>query len=212
MPGGTADIRCLVADDHPAIMDAVCRFLDEEDGIEVVGRARDGEEALRLIGESRPAVALLDIRMPLLDGIEVARKLGENGSETAVVLYTGHGDQALLMEALEAGAKGFLLKEAPLDDLLRALRIVADGGTFVDPVLGIVLDGPGAARPLADLTAREREILGMLADGMRNEEVGLRLSISPLTVRTHVTNAMRKLNADTRTEAVASALRRQLIA
>jgi DNA-binding NarL/FixJ family response regulator len=106
---------------------------------------------------------------------------------------------------------GFVLKEAPLDDLVRAIRTVAAGQTYIDPALGRVIAGPGGADKLPTLTKREREILRLLADGMRNEQVGRQLSISPLTVRTHVKNAMDKLDADTRTQAVASALRQSLI-
>ncbi len=204
-------IRCVVADDHPAIIDAVCRFLEGEDEVELVGRGRDGAEAARLIEETRPDVAVLDIRMPSVDGIELARRLDAEGGGTGVILYTGHAERSVLLEALDAGARGFLLKEAPLDDLMRAIRVVAGGGTYVDAALAGVLAGPGAAERLPRLTKREREVLRLLADGMRNEQVALRLSISPLTVRTHVRKAMDKLEADTRTQAVAKALRESLI-
>jgi DNA-binding NarL/FixJ family response regulator len=204
--------RCLIADDHPAIVDTVSRVLEQADEVELVGRARDGAHALRLIGEQAPDVAVLDIRMPPIDGIEIARRLSAEGSSTAVILYTGHAERSLLLEALDAGARGFLLKEAPLDDLLRAIRIVGGGGSYVDPALAGLLTGPQAAERLPALTKREREVLRLLADGMRNEQVALQLSISPLTVRTHVRNAMDKLEADTRTHAVARALRDSLIA
>jgi DNA-binding NarL/FixJ family response regulator len=205
-------IRCLIADDHPAILDSVSRFLEDDDEVEIVGKATEGERALREIEEQTPDVALLDIRMPGLGGIEIARRLVAVGASTAVILYTGHPDRSLLLEALDAGARGFLLKEAPLDDLTRAIRIVAQGGTYVDPALAGVLAGPGVADRLPTLTKREREVLRLLADGMRNEQVARELSISPLTVRTHVKKAMEKLEADTRTEAVARAMRASLIA
>jgi DNA-binding NarL/FixJ family response regulator len=204
-------IRCVVADDHPPIVDAVCRFLESEDGLEVVGRAHDGEQALRLIEERGPDVALLDLGMPRLDGVSVARELCAAGSRTAAVLYTGQADRALLLDALDAGARGFILKEAPLPDLARALRLVSSGGTYVDPALAGILAGRDATERLRVLSKREREVLRMLADGMRNEGVAHQLGISPLTVRSHVKNAMDKLEADTRTEAVANALRRSLI-
>lgn len=207
----TAPLRCVLADDHPAIVDAVSRFLDAQEGIDLVGRAGDGAHAVRLIEELEPDVAVLDIRMSPIDGIEIARALAAAGSATAVVLYTGNADRSVLLEALDAGARGFLLKEAPLDDLARAIKLVAAGGTYVDPALAGLLTGPQAAERLHSLTKREREILRLLADGMRNEQVARRLSISPLTVRTHVKNAMNKLEADTRTQAVARALRESLI-
>ena len=202
--------RCIVADDHPAIVDAVSRFLEDNEEVDLVGRASDGERALRLIAEQAPDVAVVDVRMPVLGGIEIARRLNAESATTAVILYTGHSDRALLLEALDAGARGFLLKEAPLDDLTRAIRIVCSGGTYVDPALAGLLAGAEATARLP-LTKREREILRFLADGMRNEQVARELSISPLTVRTHVKKAMDKLEADTRTQAVARALRESLI-
>jgi DNA-binding NarL/FixJ family response regulator len=206
----TARLRVVIADDHPAIVDAVARYLEDEDEVELVGRAVDGDQALRLISQHQPDVAVLDIRMPSVGGIEIARRLLAEKSEIAVILYTGHSERSLLLEALDAGARGFLLKEAPLDDLVRAIKIVCTGGTYVDPALAGVIAGPQAAERLP-LTKREREILRLLADGMRNQEVGRLLSISPLTVRTHVQKAMEKLEADTRTQAVARALRESLI-
>ncbi len=204
-------ITCLIADDHPAVLEAVSEFL-VQGGIEVVARAVDGEEALREIERLQPDVALIDVRMPKLGGIELTRQARRSAAGTAVLLYTGYGDRALLSEGLDAGVSGFVLKEAPIDDLLRAIRSVASGGTYVDPVLAGTLAGspPGAKRP--ELTVRERDILRLLADGLSNEEIGARLFISPETVRTHVRKAMTKLGADTRTQAVARALRDELIA
>jgi DNA-binding NarL/FixJ family response regulator len=208
----SARYRCVLADDHPAIIDAVSRFLEDEEEVELVGRAGNGEQAFRLIDEEHPDVAILDIRMPTLNGIEVARRVHGGALPTRVVLYTGYAERALLLDALDAGARGFLLKEAPLTDLMRAIRTVSDGGTYVDPALAGLLAGPQAAERLPALTKREREVLRLLADGMRNEQVAAKLEISPLTVRTHVKKAMEKLEADTRTEAVARALRESLIA
>ena len=185
-------------------------FLQEE-GIDVVAQARDGQEAFSKIESVRPDVAIVDLQMPGLTGIELARKVSEARLPTGIVLYTGHGDRALLTEAVDVGARGYVLKEAPLPDLLRAISTVAEGGTYVDPVLAGALAAPGAADKLPALTQREREVLRLLADGHSNEEVGKRLFIAPDTVRTHVRKAMRKLDADTRTQAVATALRQELI-
>ena len=203
--------RCVLADDHPAILDAVARHLADVEDVELVARARNGDEALQLIEEHAPDVAVVDIRMPGVGGIDIARKLTADRAKTAVILYTGHSERSLLLEALDAGARGFLVKEAPLDDLARAIRTICEGGTYVYPALTGVLVGPEAAERLPTLTKREREVLRLLADGMHNEQVALELSISPLTVRSHVKNAMQKLEADTRTEAVAKALRESLI-
>jgi len=204
-------IRLLVADDHPAILDAVAQFIAEEEDIELVARAADGEQALRLIETRQPDVAVLDIRMPKLGGIEILRKLAEAKNALPVILFTGYPERGLLLECLDVGARGFVLKESPLADLMRAVTIVAHGGTYIDPVLAGVLAGPQVAERLPVLTKREREVLRLLSDGMRNEQVASELLISPLTVRSHVKNAMEKLEADTRTQAVASALRQSLI-
>ena len=209
MSGEKKPVTCVVADDHPAVVEAVAEFLAQS-GIEVVARAHDGEEALEKIEQRTPNVALVDIRMPKLGGIELARRAGRLVPDTAIVLYTGYGDRAQLTEALDAGVRGFVLKEAPMDDLIRALLSVASGGTYVDPVLaGTLASSMGSKSP--QLTQRERDVLRLLADGLSNEEIGKRLFISAETVRTHVRKAMDKLDADTRTQAVARALRDQLI-
>lgn len=204
-------ISVLVADDHPAMIEAVCDVLKEH-GIEIAGRARDGEEALTKLETRRPTVALVDLRMPRLSGIEVARRAQRSAPQTAIIVYTAYGERALLTEALDAGVKGFLLKEAPLSDLVRAVEMVSRGQTYVDPGLAGVLASSDAAAKVTRLTQRERDVLRLLADGLTNEEIGKRLFISPETVRTHVRKAMRKLDADTRTQAVATALRQSLIA
>lgn len=204
-------LTCLVADDHPAVLGAVGDVLAAH-GIDVTSRARDGREALEKIETRRPRVALLDIRMPGMSGIEIARKVGRTAPDTAVLLYTGLADQALLTEALDAGVRGFVLKEAPLPDLVRAVETVAAGGTYVDPVLAGTIATADATNRLPSLTHRERDVLRLLSDGLSNEEIGRELFISPETVRTHVRKAMGKLDADTRTQAVATALRQSLIA
>jgi DNA-binding NarL/FixJ family response regulator len=201
----------VVADDHPAVLEAVAEFLIQG-GIEVIARAHDGEEALERIEQRKPQVALVDVRMPKLGGIELTRRAQRSTPETSILLYTGYGDRALLTEALDAGVRGFVLKEAPMDDLVRAVQSVASGGTYVDPVLAGTLAASSIGNKLPELTQREREVLRLLADGLANEEIGKRLYISAETVRTHVRKAMDKLDADTRTQAVARALRDRLIA
>jgi DNA-binding NarL/FixJ family response regulator len=217
-PGGTSGpepsaegITVVVADDHPALRAAVSGILSER-GMVVAGEAGDGEQALAEILAKRPRVALLDAKMPRLGGIEVAERAGRTAPETAVLLYTGHGDRALLVEALDVGVRGFVLKEAPLNELVRAVEVVAAGGTYVDPVLAGALVSAKLDTAVPELTERERRVLRMLADGLTNEEIGKRLFISAETVRTNVQKAMAKLDADTRTQAVATALRHSLIA
>jgi len=206
----TDSITIVVADDHPAMLSAVSDVL-ERSGFELLGRARDGGEALALIEAHRPMVALVDVRMPRLSGIEVAEQAATTAPETAIVFYTAFGDRALLSEALDVGARGFVLKEAPLVDLVRAVERVAAGEAYVDPVLAGVLVSSHLTDRVPALTHRERETLRLLADGLSNEEIGKRLHISPETVRTHVRKAMAKLDADTRTQAVATALRQSII-
>ena len=209
-PTRSDPIRAVVADDHPAVLRSVCDVLIDA-GVDVVGRASNGEEAAAKIEATRPAVAVVDVRMPRLTGIEVASQVSRTAPETAVILYTAYGDRALLSEALDAGVRGFVLKEAPLQDLTRAVDMVAGGAVYVDPVLAGVLASAESER-MPQLTKREREVLRLLADGLTNEEIGKRLFLSPETVRTHVQKAMRRLEADTRTQAVALALRQSLIA
>jgi DNA-binding NarL/FixJ family response regulator len=201
-------VTVLVADDHPAVLEAVASYLHDQ-GIDVVGRAQDGAEALDLIERRMPQVAVVDVRMPNLGGIELARQLrGKSG--TQVLLFSGYGDRALLLEALDAGVRGFVLKEAPLEDLLRAVRALAAGEGYVDPVLAGSLAASVGER-LPELTVRERDVLRLLADGLSNEEIGKKLFISAETVRTHLRKAMDKLGAETRTQAVAVALRDRII-
>ena len=203
-------LTCLVADDHPAVLAAVSRALEEEN-VEIVGGARDGDEALAMIEALRPTIALLDVRMPGLSGIEVARRL-EQHHVTSVILYTAYGDPAIVIDALDAGVRGFVLKQAPLEDLFRAIKLVAGGSTYIDAALAGALATSQTIGGLPALTRREREVLRLLAAGLRNEEIGAQLFISPFTVRNHVEKVMLKLEANSRTHAVATALRLALIA
>jgi len=202
-----ATITCVIADDHPAVLDSVSRVL-ELSGIEIVAQARNGDDAFDAIETHSPTVAVLDVRMPGLSGVVVARRTAEH---TAVILYTGYTDRTSLVEALDSGVRGFVLKEAPISDVCRAIETVAGGRVYVDPVLAGLLAGGETNRRMAPLTQREREVLRLLADGLRNEDIGRRLHIAGETARAHIRNAMRKLGADTRTHAVATALRQALI-
>ncbi len=203
-------ITCVVADDHPAMRAAVADVLSDY-GMTVLGAAADGEEAVERIESARPQVAVVDVRMPVLSGIEVARRVALTTPGTAVLLYTAYGDRSLLAEALDVGARGFVLKEAPVIELVRAVERVAAGESYVDPVLAGILVGIGLNQRIAALTEREREVLRLLADGLSNEEIGRQLFVSPQTVRTHIRKAMLKLEAETRTHAVATALRQSII-
>ena len=201
---GAAGVTVVVADDHPAMLASVVEILGRN-GFDVVGEAADGQQALALIESTRPRLALVDVRMPRLSGVEVAVRAAAVAPETAIVFYTAFGDRALLSEALDAGVRGFVLKEAPLADLVRALEAALNGSSYLDPALA------KHPAPGGKLTQRELDVLGLLSDGLANEEIGKRLHISPETVRTHVRKAMAKLEADTRTQAVATALRQSII-
>ena len=192
------------------MLDSVSRYLRQQ-GVDVVAVAARGDEALRAIEELRPTVAVLDIAMQPVGGIEIARQIAGTQPETHTILYTGHADREYLTQALDAGARGFVLKESPLSDLLRAIQVVAEGRSYVDPVLSAALTTAESVASLSPLTPREREVLACLADGMTNERAGVLLGITAETIQSHVRNAMAKLEADTRTEAVAIALRQSFI-
>ena len=197
----------LLADDHPGILDAVSKYL-ERDGLDVVGRAEDGPEALRLIEEKQPDVALLDIQMPGVSGIEVTRLAARCAPDTAVVLFSGYGDRAQVVEALDAGARGFLMKNAALAEVLRAIQVVSRGGTYVDATLTATSAVPDEA---SELTQRDRDVLRLLARGEGYEDIGAALFISTAAVRKLMGRIKTKLGVATPTEAVAVALRQSLI-
>ena len=202
-------VRGLVADDHPALLQAVCDYLQAKRLI-VVGTAPDGERAVALAAETHPDVALVDFRMPLLSGVELIARLLDTSPKTKIVVYTADADEALVRGALGAGASAVLLKESPLDDLVRAVETAVAGATYVDPALAAF--GLDAAIGTPVLTDRECSVLTLLAQGMTHEEIGAELSISGETVRTHVRKASKRLGCATRTETVAKALRMGLIA
>jgi DNA-binding NarL/FixJ family response regulator len=203
-------LRCLVADDHPAVLAAMSAFV-EEHGFELLAPAADGKRAIELAAEERPDLAFVDYRMPRASGATLLQALKEASPETRLIVFTGQADEQLARAALAAGADAVVLKEAPLVDLARAVDLVLAGRVYVDPVLAPSLldDRP---RSSSLLTKREKEVLTLLAQGLSHEEIGRRLSISDETVRTHVRKASARLNAATRTEAVATALRLGLIA
>jgi two-component system nitrate/nitrite response regulator NarL len=203
-------MRCLVADDHPALAAVIATLLTDA-GYEVVGPAADGETALALAAEEQPDVAVVDYRMPGIGGCELVERLKDASPGVRVLVYTAEAGETVAQEALARGADGILLKEAPLADVARALDTLKEGRSYVDPALaaglvGVVRD---AARPA--LTERERDVLGLLANGRSHEEIGAELGIGIETVRTHLRKACDRLGAATRTQAVATALRLGLI-
>jgi DNA-binding NarL/FixJ family response regulator len=202
-------MRCLVADDHPGLVVAVSDFL-ERNGVTLVAVAGDGEEAVQKAVETAPDVALVDLRMPKLSGLDLIWRLRESSPCTEVIVYTADATDELAVDVIRAGAAGLVLKEAPLDDILRALQAAVSGRKFVDATLAArALMKPRRGR--SPLSPREEDVLRLLAEGLGNDAIGRRLGISGETVRTHVQKASHRLGASTRTQAVATALRRGMI-
>lgn len=199
---------CVVADDHPALLGAVVSYLDAS-GFDVIGTAQDGAQACSVIQELQPDVALVDFRMPRVSGTALVTRLREESPRVRLLIYTADADEKDVTAILSAGASGIVLKEAPLIDLIRALNSALEGRAYVDPGLATAATTPpGRSRAL---TAREVDVLALLAEGLSYEQIGLRLTISGETVRTHVRKATDRLGAGTTTEAVATALRKRLI-
>jgi DNA-binding NarL/FixJ family response regulator len=203
------EIACLIVDDHEVVREGLRLSLSRAPHIRIVGEASDGESAIALAERRRPDVVIMDIRMPGMDGLEATKELSRKAPEIAVLVFTAYSERSLLGRGLESGAKGYILKEAPHGTLLRAIEKVANGEGYIDPAL-MPAFLPGRDRDEM-LTAREREILQLLADGMSNADVAAKLFISQETVKSHVRHILTKLEADTRTHAVAIALREAII-
>ena len=202
-------ITCLIVDDHEVVREGLRLALSRTDNIRVIGEASDGSAAVALARRRRPNVVIMDVRMPGTDGLQATREIAAEVPEAYVLMFTAYGERSLLTRGLEAGAKGYILKEAPHQTLVRAIQKVAGGDGYVDPALmPAFLTGRGKDDML---TGREREILQLLADGMSNADVAGRLFISQETVKSHVRHILSKLEADTRTHAVAIALRQAII-
>jgi DNA-binding NarL/FixJ family response regulator len=209
-------INVVLTDDHSLVRQGLRRYLEDADGIEVLGEASTGTEAISLVGEVRPDVAILDIRMPEMDGIQAAREITEAHPDTRVIMLTAHDDRRLMVEAVRAGARGYVLKARDADHLVRSVRLVAEGNLVIDPDLVSVLaeelsEAKERDRRAETLTDRELEILQLLAFGYTNRDIGERLYISPDTVKTHLEHVYQKLGTSDRTAAVAEAFRRRLI-
>ena len=205
----TSEITVLIVDDHEVVREGLRLSLSRTTHIRVVGEAPDGKAALDLAGRRKPNVVIMDVRMPGMDGLDATKALMEREPNTSVLIFTAYSERSLLARGLESGAKGYILKEAPHDTLVRAIEKVARGDSFIDPALmPAFLSGKDREDML---TAREREILQLLADGMSNADAAQRLFISQETVKSHVRHILAKLEADTRTHAVAIALRDAMI-
>ena len=212
-------IRVIVVDDHPIVRQGLAAVLDDEPDFQVVGAAASAEEALVIVARERPDVAILDLELAGpgggLDGVAAIPRLAEASPATRVLVFTAYDTDERVFGALRAGAKGYLLKGAPTEEIARGIRAVHAGGSHLEPrvaakVLAELHGGRGGAHasPLSD---REREVLRHIAAGLSNKEIGRALSISERTARFHVTSILNKLGASTRAQAVALATQRGLL-
>lgn len=206
---GSAPITVLIADDHPVVRQGLAVLLEVQDDITLIGQAGDGAEAVRLTLQHDPDVLLLDLKLPVLDGLGVLARLQAQPVRTRVLVLTSAAGPSGPALALQAGAAGFLYKDVDPDALVRAIRSVHDGHTVLAPeAAGLVTARPGSdARGVAALTSREREVLALLADGRSNREIARSLGVAEKTVKTHVSAVLAKLGVADRTQAALLAVR-----
>jgi DNA-binding NarL/FixJ family response regulator len=203
--------RCLVVDDHSVLAEGLHILFGDADDLELVGTVHSGEEAIEAVRRLQPEVVLMDVRLPGIDGVSAVKRIHQVAPSVQFVMFTAYGDKRLLSDAIAAGARGYVMKGSPPADLLRAIRTVAGGKAFVDPSLSpalLMTESPPAEQPLSE---REREILQLLAEGFHTEEVARRIGLSVETVKSDTKRVIAKLQADTRTHAVAIALRQAII-
>jgi len=195
-------IRVLLADDHGVIRDGLGRLIGSLEDVEVVGTAADGAEAVTRAHELTPDVVLMDLDMPVLDGIEATRRIVEDRPGQAVLVLTAFSDRRRILGALEAGACGYLLKDAASEDVAEGIRAAARGESPLDPrAARTVLSARSEPDPLAGLSSREREVLDLLVEGLPNKLIARRLEISEKTVKSHLTRIFRELDVTDRTQA-----------
>lgn len=191
--------KIIIADDHTIFRQGLCGLLQSNEGVVIAGEAAEGDEALRLICETKPHIAVLDISMPGMDSIEIIKQIRQKGLNTKVILLTMHTNPMLVEQFIKAGAAGYIPKDNAFEDLLYAIRTVASGGKFISPSLaGEVFDKHEAAQEVAGiLTKRECQVLQLIASGLTNRQIANKLTISLKTVETHRTRLRQKLDLHT---------------
>ena len=213
-------IRILLADDHTLIRRGLRALLERQNGFAVVAEAADGRQAVEAAAAVSPDVAVIDIGMPNMNGIEAARRITEKRPETAVVILSMHADESYVLRALKSGARGYLLKDSPEEDLINAIRAVHNGKAFFSPEISKMLAEDymrqmrqrGVEDSYELLTPREREILQMLGEGNSNKDVAAKLNLSLHTVETHRGNLLEKLNLHSTAELILYAVRKGIVA
>ncbi|HET6499767.1 MAG TPA: response regulator transcription factor [Amycolatopsis sp.] len=211
-PDGAPDVvTLLVADDHPVVRDGLSSMFARDPGFEVLGEAADGAEAVRLATALRPDVVLMDLRMPGMDGVAAITELARRGCSTRVLVLTTYDTDSHVLPAIEAGATGYLLKDAPRDELLRAVRAAARGEAVLAPSVAARLMSRVRTPGAGPLSRREREVLELVAAGNTNRQAAARLFITEATVKTHLLNIYAKLGVGDRAAAVAEAFARGLL-
>ena len=190
----------VLADDHTVVRQGIRKLLETRDDFQIIGEASDGEEAVKLVLDKQPDVALMDIWMPRLSGIDATRRIGKRGLETKVLVLSMHESRAYVEEVLRAGAAGYVVKNAAADDLLEAIDAVGDGISYLSPAItqqvvdAIARPAPSAPSGLGVLTDREREVLQLIAEGLSSKEIASMLGVSLKTVDSHRSNLMEKLD------------------
>ncbi|AYG02745.1 response regulator [Gryllotalpicola protaetiae] len=211
MTDAAAPLRLLVVDDHPVVRDGIVGMVASDPGVEVVGEASDGAESLRLARVLDPDVVLMDLRMPGMDGVTAIREFDRLGLRARLVVLTTYDADADVLPAIEAGATGYLLKDAPRDELLRAIRAAAAGEAVLAPSVASRLVNRVRTPEASALTPRELEVLALVAGGATNRAAGERLHVSEATVKTHLLSVYTKLGVGDRAAAVAEGFRRGLL-